>query len=213
VQAEALAWLEANAAEPGCSAVTSLPDVSEVPDRTFEAWQTWFVDAARRVIRWIPADQVAIFFQSDIRHRGAWIDKGHLVLRAAEAERASLVWHKIVCRVPPGTPSHGRAGYAHLICVSRTRRDPPRRPSPDVLADAGFMPFSKAMGTSACLLACRYLVDETTTRVVVDPFCGRGTVLAVANVLGLDAIGIDVSARACRAARKLVVDRSALGVV
>ena len=33
------------------------------------------------------------------------------------------------------------------------------------------------------------------------PFCGWGTVLAVANALGLDAIGVDVSARMCRRAR------------
>jgi hypothetical protein len=56
------------------------------------------------------------------------------------------------------------------------------------------------MGITACRVACRYLLDNTRSRVVVDPFCGRGTVLAVANELGLDAIGVDVSARRCRAA-------------
>lgn len=71
------------------------------------------------------------------------------------------------------------------------------------------MPWSKAMGVEACRLACRYLLDETDTRVVVDPFCGHGTVLAVANALGLDAIGVDRSARQCRAARRLVVDLGA----
>jgi DNA modification methylase len=49
------------------------------------------------------------------------------------------------------------------------------------------------------------LLAETSTRVVVDPFCGSGTLLAVANALGLDAIGVDRSARACSAARRLVV--------
>jgi hypothetical protein len=40
---------------------------------------------------------------------------------------------------------------------------------------------------------------------VVDPFCGRGTVLAVANAMGFDAIGVDLSAKRCRAARAFVV--------
>jgi tRNA G10 N-methylase Trm11 len=42
--------------------------------------------------------------------------------------------------------------------------------------------------------------------VVVDPFCGRGTVLAVANAMGFDALGVDLGAKRCRAARALVVD-------
>jgi tRNA G10 N-methylase Trm11 len=37
----------------------------------------------------------------------------------------------------------------------------------------------------------------------VDPFCGWGTVLAVANALGMDAVGVDLSARMCRRARVL----------
>lgn len=57
------------------------------------------------------------------------------------------------------------------------------------------------MGVEACRVACQYLRDETQTRTIVDPFCGRGTVLAVANELGFDSVGIDVNARRCRAAR------------
>lgn len=60
------------------------------------------------------------------------------------------------------------------------------------------------MGVTACEVACRYLRDETETAVVVDPFCGRGTVLAVANAMGFDAIGVDLGARRCRAARTAV---------
>jgi DNA modification methylase len=67
------------------------------------------------------------------------------------------------------------------------------------------------MGLFACELACRYLRDETATRVVVDPFCGSGMALACANASGFDAIGIDLSARRCRAARKL--DISAPGAL
>jgi len=205
IHAEALAWMGANPAAPDMSVVTSLPDVSELATLCLDEWRTWFVDTVRRVIRWIPPDGVAIFFQSDVRHRGAWIDKGHLVLCGADAEGAATLWHRIVCRSPPGTLSQGRASYAHMIGLARTARAP-LRPRADVLPDGGKKTWSKAMGALACVSACQYLIEETGTRCVVDPFCGHGTVLAVANALGLDAIGVELSAKRCRAASKLVVD-------
>jgi hypothetical protein len=208
VHGEALAWMADNPAAPGASVVTSLPDVSERSDLDFEQWRAWFVLAARRVIAWTPQKSVAIFFQSDIRHDDTLVDKSYLVMRAAEEEGASLLWHKIVCRKPPGTISFGRPSWSHMLCVAHEARPTPRRPGPDVLPEAGLMPWSRAMGVRACEVACAYLRDEVDARVVVDPFCGRGTVLAVANAMGLDALGVELSAKRCRAARALVVDLS-----
>ena len=205
VNAEALGWLAENVADPRTSIVTSLPDVSELPHLDLEGWRAWFVDAARRVIAWTPSSGVSVFFQSDIRHGGIIVDKSYLVLRAAEEAGASLLWHKIVCRRPPGTISFGRPSWSHMLCIGKAPRPPARAPGPDVLRDAGFMPWSRAMGVTACRVACTYLRDEVSARVVVDPFCGRGTVLAVANAMGLDALGVELSAKRCRAARALVI--------
>jgi len=210
IRADALEWLAQNPSEPGMSVVTSLPDRSELPKLDFDGWRHFFVDAARAVLRWIPEGGVAMFYQSDIRWRGAWVDKGYLVQRAAEKLGAELVFHKIVCREPPGSVSHGRASYSHLLCFSKHAPVPQRKPSPDVLAGAGFMSWSKATGEDACALSCRFLLDETRTTTVVDPFCGEGTVLAVANAFGLSAIGVDSSARKCRIARKLVARMAVL---
>ena len=62
------------------------------------------------------------------------------------------------------------------------------------------------MGVNACLEACHAVLRDTPTRTVVDLFCGWGTVLAVANAVGLDAIGVDCSARMCKKARTLHLD-------
>jgi hypothetical protein len=208
-QADAFAWLDANRADAGMSVVTSLPDVSELSHLDLAGWKTWFIAAVTRLIRWLPPAGVAIFFQSDIRAEGFWIDKGYLVMRGAEEAAARVLWHKIVCRKPAGTIALGRASYSHMIAVSTAARasEAPVR-SPDVLPDAGAMPWSRAMGVTACEVACRFLLDHTETRTVVDPFCGRGTVLAVANALGLDAIGVDIGAKRVRSARAFVVSLS-----
>ncbi|HTA17839.1 MAG TPA: SAM-dependent methyltransferase [Polyangia bacterium] len=204
--AEALEWLRARGRLDGCSVVTSLPDVSEIPAFDLEAWTRWFEDAAALVVGAVPDDGVAIFFQSDIKRAGAWIDKGALVQRGAERAGARLLFHKIVCRKPPGTVTFGRAAYSHLLAYSRGVRPRPERATADVLLDAGFQPGTKAMGVSACVDACRFVLRETRTRTVVDPFCGYGTALAVANALGLDAIGVDLSARMCKKSRGRDID-------
>jgi hypothetical protein len=203
--ADAIEWLRATGRIAGASVITSLPDVSEIPGLSLEAWKRWFTDAATLAMRSVPDEGVAIFFQSDIRKAGVWIDKGHLVARGAEEAGLGLLFHRIVCRQPPGTPSFGRATYAHLLGFGRVPRPSQRTPAADVLPDGGFKPGMKAMGVNACVAACRFVLDETPTRKVVDPFCGFGTVLAVANALGMDAVGVDLSERMCRKARVLEV--------
>ena len=200
---DAIRWL-ASADLSGCSVITSLPDVSET-QLSLTAWQPWFVEAARLCVERCPSDGVAIFFQSDVRRAGLWVDKGAMVSRAAERAGMGTLFHKIVCRKPPGTLTHGRASYSHLLGFARVLRPTLRRATPDLLPDGGFQPGVKSMGVLACVDACRFVLNETTTRTIVDPFCGWGTVLAVANALGLDAVGVDLSARMCKRARRLTV--------
>ena len=202
-QAEAVAWLKARGTLAGASVVTSLPDVSELPSLGFEGWCRWFEEAAAVVMGSVPPEGVAIFFQSDIRHAGYWVDKGALVMRGAERAGGHLLFHRIVCRHAPGTLGTGRATYSHLLGFAPGLRRPSGHPRADVIPDAGYVPGRKAMGVNACLAACQFVLQETPTRTVVDPFCGWGTVLAVANALGMDAVGVDLSARMCRRARVL----------
>jgi hypothetical protein len=187
----------------GASVITSLPDISELPRLRFEGWCHWFEDAAAAVMRSVPTTGVAIYFQSDILHAGLWIDKSAMVARGAERAGGRLLFHRIVCRQPAGTLSAGRATYSHLLGFAPVARPPRGFPRADVIPDAGFMPGKKAMGVRACVEACRFVLQETSTRTIVDPFCGWGTVLAVANALGMDAEGVDLSPRMCQRAKSL----------
>jgi hypothetical protein len=202
--AEALAWLRGRGCVDGACAVTSLPDVSEV-NLGLGAWRTWFLDAVRAVIDAVPPDLAALFFQSDIRRDGRWVDKGALVVRAAEDAGAGVLFHKIVSRRPPGLVTTGRPGFTHLIAVSREMRCPGPLAIPDIIVDAGRQPWVRAMGIRAAAHAVRFARDEARAERIIDPFCGVGTVLAVANRLGLPAIGVERSVRRCALARDLSV--------
>ncbi|MHB2019583.1 MAG: SAM-dependent methyltransferase [Candidatus Xenobia bacterium] len=198
---DGLAWLQARGTLSGCSIVTSLPDVSEMSGLSLADWLAWSDAAARRVLESCPADGVTIFNQTDIKHDGVWVDKAYICQKAAEALGHSLLWHKIVCRVPPGMVTFSRPAYTHLLCFSRTLRGELSYGTADVLPDRGPVTWSRGMGLHACRLVCRYVRDHTSTRTIVDPFCGEGLLLAIANQFGLDAIGIDRSPKRCRKAR------------
>lgn len=202
---DAIPWLKEHGPLENASVITSLPDVSGLPELSLNEWKAWFVTAAERCVEATPDDGVTIFYQTDIKVDGVWIDKGYLCHKAAEAVGAELLWHKIFCRQEVGEVAFGRPGYTHMLCFSRGVRDVVARSSADVFASTGTMTWSRAMGLDACRVACRYVQSHTTSRTVLDPFCGKGSVLAVANKCGLDAIGVEVSKRRARKARGFTV--------
>ena len=198
-------WLAGRPVLAGCSVVTSLPDATELPGVGQDAWRAWFIDAAALCLSRTPDDGATLFYQSDVKRSGHWVDKAYLVQRAAEQQARPLLFHKIICRRPAGTITHGRAAYGHLLCFSRGLREDLSRCTADVLPDAGHMTWVRAIGLNACRVACRWVLEHSQTRTIVDPFCGLGTVLAVANELGLDAIGVELNKKRAGKARTLVL--------
>ncbi len=209
VCADALEWMRARGCIEDACAVTSLPDVSEVR-LALPAWATWFRDAVRLVVDAVPDESAALFFQSDIKREGTWVDKGAMVIGAAEAAGARVLFHKIVCRRPPGMLTAGRPGYTHLIAVSRAMRCPDVLAIPDVITDPGRQPWVRAMGIRAAAHAVRFARDHVKARLIFDPFCGVGTVLAVANALGLDALGVELARKRAEHSRTLMVSAAEL---
>src|SRR5690606_36074745 len=143
-------------------------------------WREWFVEVVRLCCDRISDNAVAIFYQTDVKHEGAWIDKAYLVHRGAEAADSRCLWHKIVCRVEAGHTTFGRPAYAHLLCFSRSLRLDPGRSTADVIPERGDMRWARAMPSRACEVAVEFLCRDTQCRRVIDPFCGHGSILAVA---------------------------------
>jgi hypothetical protein len=204
--ADGVAWLEAATLPADHAIVTSMPDHSELPTLGTDGWKRWFTDTAELACRRVADDSVAIFFQTDVKHDGRWIDKAFLVSLGAERAGSRLLWHKIACRAPVGSTTFGRPAYAHLLCFSRCLRLTTGQSSPDVLPSLGEMPWARAMGVDVCRAVTGFLRAHTASRTIVDPFCGVGTMLAVANAEGFDAIGVELSRKRAERARTLVIE-------
>jgi hypothetical protein len=210
---DGIKWMMESVFEPHWSVVTSLPDTSEMAALSFEAWKDWFVSATQLICEKLHETDVAIFFQTDIKRGGRWVDKSFLVQKGAERAASHCLFHKIVCRAAPGQVTFGRPAYAHLLAFSKSLPVELSAASADVLPGLGEMTWARAMGVSACVAACTFLKKHTSTTTVVDPFCGYGTVLAVAEHQGFDTIGVELSPRRARKAQTLQVDLARSRVV
>jgi hypothetical protein len=202
--ADGVGWLRERDLPGDHAIVTSLPDHSELK-LGFDGWKRWFTVAATAACRAVADDAVAVFYQTDVKLEGRWIDKGFLVQLSAEVAGSQLLWHKVVCRVAPGSTTFGRPAWAHLLCFSRKLRLETAQAQPDVIPRPGAMTWARAMPTEACTAVVKFLMAHTRCRTVVDPFCGMGTMLAVANANGLDAIGVEISRKRAENARSLAL--------
>lgn len=188
-----------------CSIITSVPDVSET-GLSLSRWRPWFRHVCQKMLDRLDDDQVAIFYQTDIRAEGEWVSKAYLVMQAAEKAGMKLIWHKIVLVNSVHTIRGSTASFVNLLCFSRQHRETLLTLTPDVLAHRGTMLWKRAMGLRACEFACKYIrAHVPTARAIVDPFCGSGSTLSMANQFGLDAIGVDHCRKRCVQASTLDV--------
>lgn len=202
---DALEWLRTYQDKGKTSFLGSLPDLSEFPGYSLDSWKNWFQETAELILEKTSPDGVTIFFQSDIKHDGLWVDKGYLVQKAAEKQGHHLLWHKIFCRARPGTIMFGRPSYSHMLCFSRTVVPDLAKSTADVIPDLGEKTWVRGMGLEASLFAASFVKKHTLSETLVNPFCGEGSVLAAANYCGLNALGIERSQKRAEKARTLLV--------
>lgn len=200
---DAIQWLERSLVLNDSSLVASLPDISEFSGMSLEQWKEWFINTARLILSRTSKDGVTIFYQSDIKVDGVWIDKGYLCQKAAELEGHALLWHKIGARVTPGNTTFGRPAYSHILCFGQNVRADAKHSTADILPDLGVKTWERGMGYEACRMIAKFILEQTNTRTVINPFCGQGSMLVAANAVGLSAIGIERSAKRAEMARSI----------
>jgi hypothetical protein len=202
---DAITWLNNYSSTEPASFLGSLPDYSEFQTYSLKQWKIWFETTAELILSKTSPDGVSIFFQSDIKYEGVWVDKAFLVQKAADKLGHSLLWHKIFCRAPVGTITFGRPAYSHMLCFSKNLKDDVSNSTPDVVPELGEKTWARGMGLKASLAACHYVRAHTQTKTLINIFCGEGSVLAAANYLGLNAIGVEKSPKRAKKAQNLFV--------
>ncbi|MBI2519722.1 MAG: SAM-dependent methyltransferase [Bdellovibrio sp.] len=199
---DAIEWMKASPILTGCSIVASMPDVSEFPKFSLDEWKVWFIQTACLIMSRCPDEGVILFYQTDIKVDGIWLDKAYLCQKAAESSGHSLLWHKLVCRVPAGVITFGKPSYTHLLCFSKGLSLDLSKSTADIIPEIGEKTWQRGMGLKACLFMAQFVAEQTNTKTIVHPFCGEGSMLAAANFMNLRAIGIERSQkRAARADR------------
>lgn len=195
--ADSLPWL-AQRPHSLDAIVTGLPDLAEMEGMLPDSYAAWFIEAVGHCLRAVRPEGYAIFCQTDRKLAGHLLSKAAMCFEAASRRKAFLVWHKIVLRRKVGAVDFFRPGFCHLMCFSKLGTA--GRAGPDV-----FTPEPLSWANGMPITAIRYAVEfagRNAPATIVDPFCGIGTVLAIAGDLGLDATGIDISEDMCAQARE-----------
>ena len=229
---DALEWMQDLGPEgfpENSCVITSLPDWSEIKkgqNMSLKSYVDWFRRALELLFKSCREGTMIIFFQTDICSGGVWLNKAALICQEADNGRAVLLWHKITFDpAAVNIPRRGgSADYSHLLCfmVLKDAVDPRReevcrddgraalsaRCSIPDLIPRGRKVYAQGMGTEVITQVLEWLCKvQPATEIIVDPFCGRGTVLALANQHGLSALGVDLDAACAKAAQRLDVQK------
>ena len=199
---DALHWLRGQSNVP--NVVTGICDMDEMDSgksMSHTEYLNFFTTAARLIMEKVDPRGYAIFIQTSRKFQRSLIDKSYLLSKIAESLGLKMIWHKIVLQRDVDSRDLYRPTYSHMLCYSRSGTT--GAATPDVI------PVSKKLyknGTpiEAALRAVKFIKENTGSKpVIVDPFVGRGTVVAVANHLGLSAIGVDMDEKQVKYARQL----------
>lgn len=197
---DALPWLAAR--KGGLHAiVTGLPDAAELDDMALPDYEVWFNEAATLLVEAVTPTGGLVVCHTDRKHAGRWYDKSAAMHKAATRHGLLAIWHKIVLRRGVGKSDLHRPTYSHLQAFAALAK--PGTTTPDVI-DRGRVVYPNGMGVDATIVAVEWVRKFGDP--IVDPFCGHGTVLAVANSLGLHAIGVDIDPGCCALSRALDLD-------
>jgi hypothetical protein len=222
VQRDAIEWLREFPDQklPG-EVFTSVPDISELhsifptPQKNnqhYKLYKDWFQQTVALVLAKTP--RYAIFLQTDIRALTGrddkvleFIDKSALIQETAASCNFTLVWHKIVTnseRFSQKRVSHA-PNWSHLLCLRRNGvplYETRNWKTPDVFT-RGDMTWERAIGLNAAMTGVSFLKHMCQATAIVDPFCGLGTILAVANAVNIDSVGNDLSRKRAKKASEL----------
>ena len=179
--------------------VTGICDFDEMPDITgMNDYIEFYTEILDLIFSKLKDGCYAIFIQTDRKYQKSWIDKSYITTSIAQKHKIKTIWHKIVLHREVDKTDLHRPTYAHMLCYSKNGTT--GEATPDVI------PVSKKIyknGTPplAAKRALKFISRYSTSKIVVDPFVGKGTIPLLASELNLDSIGIDIDPEQCDEAR------------
>ena len=195
--ADAIEWLESNTCD---SVFTSPPDAEEI-EKTLEDWGGWFRNAISLCFK--SSSGPVVFYVTDRKNGGRIHSKAEIVFSEAAICGAIPAWHKICLRRDVGQTDIHRPTFTHLLAFNGL----PGKASPDVI-QRGKTIYKNGTGLVAARVGVEWIKKQADN--ITDPFCGQGTIPAVAEALGLSATGIDIDETQCEKARVLSLKNSAI---
>lgn len=208
-QADGLAWCEQH--QNVGAVVTSLPDPENIifpegSEYVGKPWH-WFRAAIRASAQACHPEAPLVFRQTDRRDNGTH-SKAHLLFDVllADSSPYRLLWHKIVLHQDPETTDLHRPTFAHLLAFGQKGVKPGGGHTrfPDVLRPGDKL-YQNGMGLATAERLVQFAARRDTT--IVDPFCGRGTVPALADALGYHGVGVDLDPEQVAYAQDLRLSR------
>jgi hypothetical protein len=194
---DAIPWLKSHTKLD--SIVTSIPEMDEL-DMTFKEYIPFFRNTANLCLNAVKNTGYCIFLQTDRKYKG-WVDKSYLISDEANKLGIQMIWRKIALRTDVGKADIFRPTYSHMLCFSKD--GPIGIPVADVIL-RGNITYANGFGIDAVKRVIKFL-KKHKIKTVIDPFVGSGTVVAVANAMGLHAVGIDIDKKQCKLAEKLQI--------
>ena len=168
--------------------ITSLPDMEEI-GMNLKNWENWIIDTLYNIINSADDDAVIFFYQTNRKYKGKIIDKNYLISDVFLNNGFNKIFSKIVLKKEPNKIDLFRPTYTNLFAFSKKIKS--GKATPDVIY-SGKMIYKNAMGFNAVKSCIEFLNNKKIKDTVIDPFCGRGSVIHICNKLGFDSIGIDI---------------------
>jgi hypothetical protein len=202
--ADSFEWLPTNRDQG--SIITSLPDASEIGIEDLKEYDKWVRRAATEIFLSVSEGCPVIFIQTDRRKGGRQFSKANLLMNIAHEEGWFLLWHKIELAAEVGKSNLYRPTFRNMLCFGKGKMSAGQA-TPDVIPPSKRL-YEMAFGFAAARVCVEFC--KRFTKRVCDPFCGQGTVLQVAEQMGLHSVGVDIDPKVCEVARQFEFGNSSV---
>lgn len=183
--------------------VTGIPDFAETCYKTIKEYTDFIEEFCSLIFRKTKKNKYVLFQFMDRKHRGRWISKQYHIIKSAMEKKCPLRFHKIILVREVGKRHLQRPTYQHFLCFSSQQG--PGQCTADVIDGIKRDGYCNGHTIRGIEEALDFLDKYDRDKFILDPFCGRGSVLKRAKLRGYKVIGIDIDPKQVQATKTLLL--------